>query len=326
MPATTSPAPALAGIELEFFSDSGTLADAYRTGTLDAASGLTPTDALALAGVAGSRLLSYPSTTFTSVALNLRPSHPELASPAVRRALLQALDRPAILSNVLSGTGSQADLPIPPSSWAFDAKASAPVASNPTAATTALKAAGWKKVSAGWEVPKATTAYALEVDSPDQASNPVAWAAAELVTGQWRAFGLKATHVGLAPADLVARLSAGTFAAAVVQVNIGIDPDLYPLFASSQAITSGANISGIQNSSLDALLVAARAPGSDTARQTAYSKLQAALVANPAMLPLFFQNDLVVVDLRVVGPTIRSLSDLSDRYWDVLTWRLADGR
>jgi hypothetical protein len=44
------------------------------------------------------------------------------------------------------------------------------------------------------------------------------------------------------------------------------------------------------------------------------------------MLPLFFQDDLVVVDSRVDGPTIRSLADLSDRYWDVLTWRLADGR
>ena len=322
----TNPAPVLAGIELEFFSDSGTLADAYRTGTLDAASGLAPTDALALAGLAGSRLLSYPTTTFTSVALNLRPDHPELAPAPVRKALLQALDRPAILSNVLAGTGSQADSPIPPSSWAFDAKASAPVASNPAAAAAALKAAGWKKVAAGWEAPKATAPYALEVDSPDQASNPIAWGAADLVTSQWRAFGLKVTHVGLAPADLITRLGSGTFAAAVVQVNIGLDPDLYPLFASSQAITSGANVTGIQNSSLDALLVAARAPGTDSARRAAYARLETALVGNPAMLPIFFQNDLVVVDSRVVGATIRSLSDLSDRYWDVLTWRLADGR
>lgn len=323
---TAAQVPLLPGIELRFFSDPGTLADAYRTGTLDGAVGLAPADALALSRLAGSRLLSYPSTTFTSVAINLRPGHPELAPAAVRTALLEALDRPAMLTTVLAGTGTRADSPIPPSSWAFDPKASVPVASNPVAAATALKAAGWKKIATGWEAPKAKLPFTFDVLSPNLASNPTAWGAAELVATQWRAFGLKATHLGLAPADLVGRLGAGNFVAAVVEVNLGLDPDLYPLFASSQALSGGANVTGIQDSSLNSLLVAARAPGTDSARMTAYSKLQAALVGNPAMLPLFFQDDLIVVDSRLVGPTIQGLADLSDRYWDVLTWRLADGR
>ena len=323
---TAAQAPALPGIELRFFSDPATLAAAYRAGGLDAAAGLTPSDALALSQRAGDRLLTYPATTFTSVAINLRPGHPELAPAAVRTALLQALNRPAMLSSVLAGTGTQADSPIPPSSWAFDPKASAPVAFDAGAAATALKAAGWKKIASGWQAPKAKTAFTFDLLSPDQASNPVAWATAELVTSQWRTFGLKVTHIGLEPAELVSRLSAGNFIAAVVEVNIGLDPDLYPLFASSQAVTGGANITGIQDAALNALLVAARAPGTDAARKAAYAKLETALVGDPAMLPLFFQDDLVVVDSRLTGPVIRSLSDLSDRYWDVLTWRLADGR
>ena len=327
VPAATAPtAPALPGIELRFFADTGALANAYRAGSLDAAAGLAPADAVALAALPGSRMLTYPGTTFTSIALNLRPGNPELAPAAVRRALLQALDRPALIAGNLAGSGSQADSPVPPSSWAFDPAASAPLASKPTAAATALKAAGWTKATAGWLAPKAKTPFTFDLLSPDLASNPIAWGTAELVTSQWRAFGLKVTHVALAPADLVARLGAGTFVAALVQVNIGIDPDLYPLFASSQAISGGANLTGIQDSTLDRLLAAARAPGTDAARRTAYSKLQAALVSNPPMLPLFFQDDLVVVDSRVQGPAIRSLGDLSDRYWDVLTWRLADGR
>ena len=326
-PATTSAnQPALPGIEIRFFADQASLAAAYRAGALDAATGLAPADAVALAGLSGSRLLNYPGTTFTSVAINLRPGHPELAPAAVRTALLQALDRPAMIAGVLAGTGSQAETPIPPSSWAFDPAASPAQASNPTAAAVALKAAGWKKGTTGWVAPKGKAPFTFDLLSPDKASNPIAWATAELVTSQWKAFGLKVTHVALAPADLVARLRAGTFVAALVEVNIGLDPDLYPLFASSQAVTGGANLTGIQDSTLDARLVAARAPGTEAARRAAYSKLQAALVANPPMLPLFFQDDLVVVDSRVVGPTIRSLGDLSDRFWDVLTWRLADGR
>ena len=327
IPASTSPQAALLpGFELEFFSDSAKLAAAYRSGSLDAAVALDPADALDLSKLAGSRLLTYPTTTFTSVAINLRPGHPELAPAAVRKALLQALDRPAMLTSVLAGTGIQANSPVPPGSWAFDPKASAPVKSNPAAAATALKAAGWTKAAAGWEAPKAKVPFAFDLLSPDEASNPVAWRAAEAVTSQWRAFGLKVTHVGLSPAELVSRLGAGTFVAALVDVNIGIDPDLYPLFASSQALSGGPNITGIQDSTLNGLLVTARLPGTQAARKAAYSKLEAALVSNPPMLPLFFQDDLVVVDSRVSGPSIQTLADLSDRFWDVLAWRLADGR
>ncbi|MGH2513652.1 MAG: ABC transporter substrate-binding protein [Candidatus Limnocylindrales bacterium] len=319
----------LPAIELRFFADSGSLAGAYRAGSLDAASGLSPSDATALASLAGSRLLGDPSTTLSSVAFNLRAGAPggaPLAPAAVRRALLQALDRPAMVTSVLDGLGNVADSPIPPSSWAFDPKASAPVPSNPAAAATALKAAGWTKGSTGWLAPKAKAAFAFDLLSPDQASNPIAWAAAEAITGQWRNFGLAVTHVALDPTDFVARLGAGSFVAALVDVNVGLDPDLYPLFASSQAVSGGANLTGIQDSSLDALLVAARLPGTTTARAAAYGRLQAALVANPPMLPLFFQDDPIVLGPRVQGPSIRTLADLSDRYWDVLTWRLADGR
>ena len=220
----------------------------------------------------------------------------------------------------------EADSPIPPSSWAFDPAASAPVASNPAAAATALKAAGWTKGTNGWLAPKAKSVFTFDLLSPDQASSPIAWATAELVTSQWQQFGLKVTHVALAPADFVARLGAGTFTAALIDVNIGNDPDLYPLFASSQAVSGGANITGIQDASLDSLLVAARSPGSDATRLTAYSALQKALVANPPVLPLFFQDVPIVLGSRVDGPMIRSLADPGDRFWDVLTWRLADGR
>ena len=43
------------------------------------------------------------------------------------------------------------------------------------------------------------------------------------------------------------------------------------------------------------------------------------------MLPIAFRNELVVLSDRVQGPVVRELADPSDRFWDVLTWRLADG-
>ena len=42
--------------------------------------------------------------------------------------------------------------------------------------------------------------------------------------------------------------------------------------------------------------------------------------------PLAFADEVVVVHDTVEGPAPRQVTDASDRFWDVLTWRLADDR
>ncbi len=151
-------------------------------------------------------------------------------------------------------------------------------------------------------------------------------AAAEAVAADWKAFGLQTTVTGLPPAEFVQkRLQTGKFQSAAIDVNIGLDPDLYPLLASTQVVRGGSNFSGIQDVALDRYLVKARAPGTEAARKAAYAKLQERLVAKRYILPLAFRDELVVVSDRVQGQTVRELGDASDRFWDVLTWRLAGG-
>src|SRR5262249_25345761 len=87
----TRPGPSIARVELRFFDDPAKLADAFRAGDLDAVSGLDPGAASTLAQMPGSRLLRERTTTLVAVALNLRPSHPELSAAATRTALLEAI-------------------------------------------------------------------------------------------------------------------------------------------------------------------------------------------------------------------------------------------
>ncbi len=323
---TTSPPPGspFDQIELRFFDDPNQLADALKAGEVDAAGGLPATTAVELAGTTGLQLTRYPRSVFTGVVLNLRPSVKQFADQKVRIALLKALDRNKLIELALDGTGALADTPIPPASWAFDAKSSHRVAYDPKAAISDLKAAGWRKTSSGW-VPKGSKkVLTVEIVTPDQASNPVAWLAAQAVAGDWRAIGLTVTVVPLTPTQFVNdRLMTGSFSAAIVDVNLGLDPDLYPLLASTQAGTAGSNLSGVQSSVLDKLLVNARSPGSDAKRKAAYAALQDFLSRAEVMLPLFFRDYLFVSSTRLVGPAVRQLADPSDRYWDVLDWRLA---
>ncbi len=323
---TTRPEAQLPGIEMSFFPDAAALADAYRAGLLDAASGLPPDVAAQLAAQPGNRLLSYPRTTLTAIALNLRPGNGELRSPLVRHGLLAAIDRATLIDDVFGGAASRADSLIPPSSWAFDAKTSRPVRFDPKRAAADLKAAGWKRLAGGWAVPGSKKPFQMELISPDRATNPTAMAAAEAVAKDWQRFGLQTTVTGLPPTEFVQdRLRAGKFQSAAIDVTIGLDPDLYPLLASTQVAKGGSNFSGIQDVALDRDLIHARAPGSEAARKAAYTKLQARLVAKDYILPLAFRDELVVVSDRVKGQAIRELGDASDRFWDVLSWRLADG-
>jgi ABC-type oligopeptide transport system substrate-binding subunit len=83
---------------------------------------------------------------------------------------------------------------------------------------------------------------------------------------------------------------------------------------------------GVQDTTLDALLVKARAPGTDAARKAAYSALQKQLAVGRYLLPLAFPDEAVVLRESLQGPVARQVNDPSDRFWDVLTWRLAVDR
>ncbi len=322
------PLPYLDGIEFRFFADTDSLAAAWGRGELDGAAGLPADVAARLAATPATRILRYPSTTLLSVTLNVRTTHPEFRDPKVRKALLQAINRDTIVATTLGGFATRADSLIPPSSWAFDAATSKPVAFNVAEAKKGLLAAGWKQVAAGGWIPKGAKApLKFELLSPQAIVNPTASAVADAVAADWRAIGLNVTRTPLPGAELVGqRLQTGDFSAAVIGTTIGLDPDLYALLASTQARSTGSNFSGVQDPALDALLVKARAPGTDEVRKAAYGALQAKLAEGTFVLPIAFRDALVVVRNTLTGPVLRPVGGPGDRFWDVLTWRLADGR
>ena len=319
--------PAITRLELRFYDTAEALAEAYRAGAVDMAEGLPAALATSLATTPGSRLLREPRATLTAIAFNLRPNHAALRDENVRQALLKAINRVKLVDDVLGGLGRRADTLIPPQSWAYVAAAAKPVEYSTQHAASQLRAAGWKKTGGAWYAPKATKPFVMELITPDEASNPIAYATAQSVALSWRSFGLTVKVVALKPTVFVGdRLATANFTAAVVDVNVGLDPDLYPLLASQQVRTGGSNISGVQSLVLDEKLVAARKPGTLAERRKAYADLQRFLAQSQVMLPLFFRDDAIVVSDHVQGTRIRLLGDPSDRFWDVLTWRLAIGR
>ncbi len=314
-------------IELHFYSSPDDLAAAFRAGGLDAADGLPATQATDLASLSGVHLVPNRLTTVSAILVNVRSDHKEFRDVRTRQALLAAIDRDRIVATVLGGLGSRADSLIPPTSPMFAASQSQIVAYDPTAAAKALAAAGWKKVGGRWRAPGAKAPFKLELITPDAESNPTSTLLADAIAGDWRALGFDVVVAPLPPAVYVDdRLRTGDFVTAIVDLAIGHDPDLYPLLASTQVVSGGSNLSGLQDPVLDKKLVAAREAVAPDARRAAYAELQAYLAANRFVLPIAVRDDPLVVTSRVLGPSPRTIADRSERFIDVLTWRLAGGR
>jgi ABC-type transport system substrate-binding protein len=201
------------------------------------------------------------------------------------------------------------------------------VAHSAKAAASALTKAGWKKIAGKWRPPGASAPYSIELLSPSETTNPAVAAIASGVAAAWQSIGLS---VKVVPEDaaspLIDVLTAGSFTAAAVDVSIGHDPDLYPLLASSQTQTGGLNVIGLQDANLDKLLVAARQPGTMETRKPAFTALETALSAGTFVLPIAFADEVVVVRSNLQQVVVQPVGDPSDRFYDVLTWRLANDR
>jgi peptide/nickel transport system substrate-binding protein len=314
-------------LEFRFFDDADTLATAFRNGELDVVSGLDPAAATSLATAPGARAIADPSTTLAAVVLNLRPTEQAFANPRTRLALLEAIDRERLVRVAYGGAAARADGLIPPTSWAFDGTASPPIARDLKAAAKALGEAGWTKAKDGWHQAGAKTPRTIQLLVPDPTSNPILYAVGSQIAADWTALGFTVTVDQEDPATIAAdHLRTGQFEAAVIDIAIGHDPDLYPLLASSQIRTGGANVIGLQDPVLDGLLEKARKPAPDPARIAAYAALQTRLAGGTYLLPIAWPDEVVVVAKRLVGPAPREVADGSERFGDVLTWRLADDR
>ena len=259
----TRPVPYLAGIEFRFFDDPKALADAYRSGSLDAASGLAPALAAELGSTDGSRLLRYPGATLTAVLLNLRPGHPEFAKPAVRTALLAAIDRVGS-----SPTRSRWGPPRPPARSRRRRRCSIRRPTRPSR-TTRTRPGRRSRRPAGRRWPTAGTSrgegtVAIELLSPDRGVEPGRCTGGRGVAPRLDdARDSSVTHVRAAARRVrdgrvwrpaTSRSRSPTSRSASTPTSTRCSPRARPL-------TGGSNVIGLQDPTLDKLLVAARAPG-----------------------------------------------------------------
>ena len=225
--------PLLSGLELRFYDSPTDAIAAYRAGDVDAVSGLAPASAAPLATDAGTRLINYPGRRHGRLPEPAARAGP-FADARVRVALLAAIDRNRLVTDLLAGSGQRADTPIPPSSWAFDPKATPAVAS-PDGGGRRTPRRWLDEVRDGLAATEGKAARDDRAPCRDASVNGVTARAAARVAAAWTSLGIPTTVTSLEAGALVERLRGGVFMAAVADINVGLDPDPYPLLAAPRS-------------------------------------------------------------------------------------------
>ena len=301
-------------IALRFYATAEDALSAWSSKELDALVGLDWENSTTAATSFGGRA-ELGSTIFNGIVINLRPGtvlrHPKL------RLGLRALLAPSQITSAYGGREVAA--PVSPLSWGWS-EVPAPVRGSDYA-TKQLLAAKWKFKEGVW-VDADKKPVSLEILTLPAQAFPQDAAVANQAAASWSAFGIPTVVTEVDAATLTERLATGSFDLAVLNVDVGIDPDLYPLLGSAAVLTGG-NIVGIQLKELDALLNEARQPVTLEVRKKALAAVQRWCAANNYLLPIRFLARELLIAPRLTGVTPLLVQEPETHLRDVLSFRLA---
>ncbi|MEI9982410.1 MAG: peptide ABC transporter substrate-binding protein [Aliidongia sp.] len=245
-----------------------------------------------------------PSATLLSITINL--DQPQLKDKRVRRALLLAIDRPAIAKELLGDGQAVAQSFLAPQDPGYsDSVAHIPF--DPVAAAEALREAGDKQNEAGRWVDAAGTPLGLRLSI--NAANSLTGPVSERVVAAWQRIGFDATVVP-DPALLSQTLPHRRFALALFGWTP--TPEYVPqtILGSAGIPTaannfSGQNFSDLKSSEIDAALSALIGELDGQKRRALWTRLKQDWVDELPALPLFNLPQLYVVPnwLRGFEPT-----------------------
>src|SRR5258706_5172345 len=242
----------------------------------------------------------------------------------VRRAMVQAIDRSAVISQVLSGRGEADPTPIPAGDWAFTASAAQKYPYDPPAAAAALDAAGWT-LSPGSNVrthkvglPVSVTLVTTNTYPSQQVANAIAQ--------QLHGVGIQVNVKPVSPSDLVGNyLLPHQYAMALVVFDVGPDPDLYSLWHSG-ADPGTLNFAYAKGWGLiDKELEDGRAQVEQPARLAAYADFQALIADQAPAIFLYSAHYDYAVSQRVRGVHVNQVIEPGDRFQYVTDWYVNTG-
>lgn len=315
-PYYSGPKPRLANLEFKFYPSSQAAINAYRSGDVEGIGYVPPESIPQVQALDSLNLYTARLSGYEIIYLNLQAPEtaPFFQDSAVRKALLQGLDRQTLINQVLYGQGLVAAGPILPWSWAFNPD-QPQTGFDAAQAATLLDDSGWLDSNDDGIRDKEGVALTFNLLSSDE---PAQVGMAEAVARQWHQLGISAT-VEIVGAGLGERLANHNFQAALAEVLISGDPDPYPFWHQTQ-IEGGQNYAGWDNPEASKLLETARTITDTGRRSDYYFEFQRIFAEETPALILTYPVYTYGISNNIFGVQTEPMINPSDRFKTAPNW------
>jgi peptide/nickel transport system substrate-binding protein len=308
--------PKLSGFVLHAYGSEEQLISAFQRRDVNAMAGLNsvPSKVEHASDVTVNR---FPSTA--AVMTFFKTSSGVLADAQVRQALVKGADTAAVIKQ-LGYVTKPVKEPFLLGQLGYDPQYEQS-GYNVAAANAALDAAGWVHGTNGMRS-KNGQALAFHLYAEDTPENR---RTAKLLSADWAKLGVNVTPVIQNLTDFQTTLEFHTYDALLYGISIGVDPDVYAYWDSSQAdirSNSRLNFSEYKSATADSALESGRTRLDTALRTVKYRAFLQAWQTDAPALGLYQPRFLYITRSQVYGLNEHTLNTDSDRYESISEWQI----
>ncbi|MCL6626007.1 MAG: peptide-binding protein [Alicyclobacillus shizuokensis] len=285
------PKPHIDKIIYKIYADQNTETQALIKGDIDVDSAIPVEQLSAVQNSKNNRVINKPGPQYEFLAFNFKASNfpgdfDPFTDPKTRQAIYYALDRKAMVKDILKGTGTLMNSPFLPNTW-YDVNDQATnFTYDPAKAKQLLKEAGWKKGSDGI-LEKDGHKFSFELQY--NAGNTRREQVASIIQQELKAVGIDCQPKGIDFSAWVDQnLNPGKFQAVLLSWVISTpDPDQESIYSSKYFPPNGQNMGWYKNPETDKLWVDGYSTIDRTKRKQIYGQIAKDFSQDPPYVFLY---------------------------------------
>jgi peptide/nickel transport system substrate-binding protein len=310
--------PVLDGIVYKIIPDASLLLTQLKSGELDIVSNIAFSFLEQIKAIDGIRTVISPTMVWEHMDFNL--DNTLFQDVRVRKAIASAIDRQAIVGNVLKGAASPAYGDQSPLSWAYNPMQQPP-ARDLNAARDLLTQAGWIPGPDGIMMKdNKKLAFSLTVPTGNKQREQTAQKIAEQLKEAGIAVEVRPVEATQFFTDI---LKSRRFETAIYAWVAGVDPDNRNLWHSRKIPSpanafDGQNYPGWRNPEVDKLADLGAKTVDVAARKDIYFRIQDLIREDCPVVPLYFRGNIDAVKMSVANYQPNSVP--AGNFWNVWQW------
>ncbi|OGZ61216.1 MAG: hypothetical protein A2919_01500 [Candidatus Spechtbacteria bacterium RIFCSPLOWO2_01_FULL_43_12] len=317
------PKPYISRITFKFFNSSQDAIKAYNSKSVDGISFISPLNIEEIKDRNGVNFHKFNMPGYFAIFIN-ENRNPILEEKSVREALAHATNRDQIISDAYLGHAEKIDSPIPKVLSKYYNNDIDPIPYDLGKARALLEDAGWKDDNGDGIREKALNdgedATNLEL-TLYTAENGGLKKSAELLAAQWKNAGVQLNVVTMETTELQQSIiRSRSYELLLFGQIVGMEPDLFPYWYSTQTSSPGLNLSEYENSDADDLIEEIRAETNEAQRIEKLKELQKLIVSELPAIFLFSSAHIYPVQKGVQGIMDGVITDTPWRFAEISKW------